>query len=487
MKMTFRLMEILAMTTCTALAQSTWVGDTAIDDNWGNAANWKGVPVTGNQNLTIQTGTSTDKPIIFNQPGTMLSFKASTFASTEGSEGHLVIRAGTIEFASGSTTIGGAGNGSIVIGNGGVLRKMNGSFGLGSAAQGHGVVTVQPGGLLEFTNQNSVATIGNLGRGIINVHGGAMKIVGGQRINVGTAAEGTGTIDIRGGLITAHDASSLQQIRIGFISFQPNSGSGNGCVSGYGTIDMRSSGGTGVGGFLLGGSVTGDGMSIDGIVHDATLDIRALRTDVNESGIAVANNIPGTTHFGWYTRNQGAVRLTPIVSAVSASDLYWGCDNITGAAKWTVGAASTVPVNSAYLRRSTPTNSVTLQISLLDPTRTTTAGELAPLPRNTTSQRFLNIWQIDATSGVLSIDRFYQRYDEGWNTVNTPGRGSALLGFLRWDEAAQQWIDLTAHTTIDTQNYLVNLNVAAPLVIAEGESAFIALAASIPGTLFFFK
>ena len=496
MNVTTRIIFLSLTTAClnTAFAQTarTWKGDTTLDDDWSNNANWTlGAQAQATTNLTINVGSSAEHPVVLNDSSADYGFVGTFLGRYAGNEGHLLMRAGKITFVNNAVQIGGEGNGSFVVEGTGVVEKLQGAVNIGVSAGGVGRLTLREGGEFRFMSSGSthMQVGGGDGRGVLNLHGGVLKHMSNARINVAiaNATMGTGLVDMRGGTITARESSSASELRIGFTG--PEAGTGRGMLQGWGTIDMTRAMAPGNAGFNLGGAAVGDGTGLDGIIRDETLDISAFKSAPNAgtTGINVSENTPGMTHHGWYTRNRGAIRLHAIVSEVGSTNVFWGGENHTSAAEYTVGAnTSKVPVNGLHLRRIAATNNVTLQISMLDPTRETTTKN-TPLPANNSGLRFLTLWQIDALNGAVAFDRFYQRYDEGWNTINAPVRGSTLVGLAMWDTATQSWLDLRKQCAIDDTNYLVNLNLDTPLVVPENGTALLALTAGYPGSLMLVK
>jgi len=220
---------------------------------------------------------------------------------------------------------------------------------------------------------------------------------------------------------------------------------------------------------------------VNNAVNDHTLRIYTLGTVNN--GMSVRDNTSGSTHYGWYTQNRGAIDLQS-ETINSGGHIFWGTGT-SSPADYIPGSATRVAVNSAYLHSSN-LSSGDVDISLLDPARATTVNEASLLLANNTGMKFLNIWQVDNETGAsLTLDMFSVRYDEGFSLVNSSAaHGTPVQGFYFWDGSADgSWIDLTLDTTVDGTNYIAQYS--GSISIDDGDSGFFALASFVipePGT-----
>jgi hypothetical protein len=450
-----------------------WISNTTVNSDWGTAANWSpsGPPPSGANGITINgTYSSAAYPVIYTSAsGSTTLSTASTLGSTASDAGYLGINSGTLTFSAGTTYLGNAGIGVLTVNNGGTFGKGTGSFILGNGATGSGTLTVNTGGTVAITGANSAFTIGSAGTGVVQLYGGALNVsnTASENIAIG-GSTGTGTFDIRGGTISASGSSAKQNLNVGYTS---SGGTGRGTLTGYGTISMLDSASSPTGAVQVGGYVIGDGMAPNGSVSDQTLNFSSY------SAFTTDSNVYGTTSYGLYTENQGAVTLQPAALSTTAANLFWG-DSHSSANDWAIGNASAtnpvVLINSAYLGRTTNSQAVTVGISLLDPARTTTAGQASTLLANATGNPFMNIWQVSVTGGnPLSLTSFDVHYDNGTDPNGAANFGR-IIGFYYWDGSSGTWTDLTQNSTIDTVNSLVNFNGA--ISIPSGSSGYFALA-----------
>ena len=477
-----RLLSLLlavALATTAGATTYVWSGDTSVDDDWATAGNWSpaGPPATGLNGFTINAGSSSPQPVVYNE-GVAVDLGATGSAVLLGNAvsdaGYLLIT-GTdseIDILGQTTTIGNSGVGVITIANGGALTKEAGNFYVGGLAGGSGTVNILAGGTLTFQNLNTNPDIGRAGDARINVHGGTFvlgPVSSGRNVNIGvnTAGTGTGVLDLRGGTVDVTEDASTYALNVGYAA----TSSDRGRLQGYGSIDMRNDGGIGL--IQLGGQIVADGTHTDTTVADETLH---LAYGSGSGDMTTADNTPGTTHYGLYTANRGALDIMPV--GTGATNTFWG-DDQANTTLWTPGNASDVIVNSVYVNHA-GTSATTLDISLLDPTRSTTVGEASGLLANGTGYAFLNIWQVTPDGGDLDVLKFNVRYDEGFSPINAADQYGDLVGFFYWDGTSGSWADLTADTQLDLTNYLAAYTVDGTLTIGDGESGFFALAAVIP-------
>ena len=462
-----------------------WIGNTTVNADFSTATNWSPTGVPGaSDGFGIATGSSATAPVVFNpgvgntvslygginlggpQPGGSGGSTADT--------GYLAINSGTMQQTSQATYIGYYGTGVMTINSGGTFSKSGGSaFTEGLNTGSNGTIVVNTGGTLAL---QVGASIGSSGDGVLKIYGGTLQdtaTANTQIWSVGTGA-GTGLIDIRGGTISSTSTGVLA-LNVGYIS--STSGTGRGTLEGYGTVNTLNTSGTGK--FGVGGQIIADGTQANSSVADHTLNI-----SYQAGQLLTSANTPGTTHYGWYTANHGALELPAVTIGSNSNNknykyAIWG-DPSTVGANWTPGTASTALVNSAALH--TNVTSGTVNMALLDPTRTTAVDGSTALLANNTDKSFLNIWQV-TPSVALNADQFSVRYDESFSPTNAADtKAGSLYGFYYWDgNPLHTWQDLSANTTIDTTNYLAQFSDSgSPLSFSAGTSGYFALAAVVP-------
>lgn len=450
-----------------------WASDTATSDDWSIASNWAtnaaGTVTSANSpqsgdNVRINMLSTEAAPVAYGDSAS-ISLGSLTLGDGSTDTGYLKLDAGTLLFASGASTIGFNGVGALTVNSGAVFEKSNGNLNIGYKAAATGTVTVNTGGVFRMSSGNAALNIGGEGVGTFNVFGGSLQLAKGTAANysVGTNT-GTGTLAIRGGVVSAANALDTQTLNIGFSG---GAGTGNGTLLGYGLVDMISAE-NGLGNFQLGGQVIGDGTKVDASVDQNVLSIRY-------NNLRTADNTPGVTHFGWYTQNQGAIDLEG--QAIGGSGhVFWG-DDQGNTTFWDPGTANDVLVNSAYSHFVS--NTGTLDITLLDSTRTLAVDGVTTLPTAPSGVAFLNIWQLDLGGGDNTIDEFAVRFDEGYSDVNAADLFGDLQGFYYWDGVSGAWTDLTGSTTLDLTNHLASWSDLG-INISDGESGFFALGATVP-------
>ncbi|MEM1059559.1 MAG: PEP-CTERM sorting domain-containing protein [Verrucomicrobiota bacterium] len=464
----------LAMASLSASAAIfNWVGDTSVNADWDDAANWDQPtsPVGGANNFRINSGSTAGLPVIYDNGLTISFDQGNQLGNGVGESGFLQIDNGEIILNSQTTNVGNAGVGGIIINNGGVLTKNAGQLNLGDDAGSFGAITINTGGVLNYENLNQNMVIGRNGDGRWNVYGGTVNLSASstRQYNFGTqAGNGTGVLDIRGGTVQGSD-SGRQTVNIGFAA---GNGTGRGTLRGYGTVSPI--GPTNIGLIQNGGYIIGDGTGPNGAVTgDQSLVLRY-------TSYTTANN-PGGMSFGLYTQNRGAIDLET-VNFGGAGNTIWG-DSNGGAGDWDPGSPTTVQVNSVFLSVSSGSNSRQADISLLDPTRATDIDG-NPLLVNDTGDTFMNIWQVNAADldGEASVDVsvFSVRYDETFSDFNSARVLGDPYTLYYWDGTVDgEWINLSADVTIDTTNFIAQWesDSIGPFTILDGESGYFALAA----------
>ncbi|MEM1058138.1 MAG: endo-1,4-beta-xylanase [Verrucomicrobiota bacterium] len=454
-----------------------WNKDTTQGTQWTFGPNW----ATGSQggaaatqapqptdNVLINQFCTEADPVVFNA-GSAQNIKAFTMGHSAGDAGYLTIRKSRLIFDSGSTYIGRGGIGLLRIESAKRIEKYSGGFVLGNDVGSSGTILLDPNAAIFLRGNNAGLTIGKDGEGSLLLANNSKLYLetNFKSVNVGIYS-GTGIIDMRGGRILADNATSTQNLKLGY---NGGTGSGNAYLQGYGDVKLLNPVNN-IGKLMVGGGVIGDGTATDETVSNQTLDI------INYSHLITGSNTPGSTFFGYFTSNQGAISLPDMDISSSKTNIFWG-DDQTAPGRYTIGNSmangTNVLLNSAYLRRPSGGSALTLDVSLLDPTRTQKANETGTLLANNTGVDFLNIWQVDVSGGALDLNMFAVRYDETEET-NGAGNFDSLDGFYYWDGSAGTWTDLTGDSSIDTANFLANYN--GSITIPNGSSGFFALAAS---------
>jgi len=463
---------LLTATAAAPAATRTWDGDTTINDDWHLNTNWSDdtLPVDSDV-VRINSGTTELFPVVYSTGTVNLNNLSLGFDA--GEVGYLNLTGGEITTNSGQSNIGGDGYGELTIENGGLLTKQIGGLEIGSGVTGVGVLNVETGGIFRVNSSNLNVFVGDEGSGTVNLHGGRWELDGnGVRVDVGRYnAGGTGVLDIRGGTMTAEDATSEYTLRVGYNGDQ---GDGSGTVQGYGTIDLRGDGNTGE--FDLGGQVIADGSQVAGGTADSNLVFFYSNLDT-------VSNTPGSTHFGFYTSNQGGLDVPEVVIGNKGNgNIFWGDDVANGgddASSWDPNDPSPstdVMVNSVYAHVSSDMGSV--DISLLDSTRTTDIDGTTLLT-NDTGLTFMNIWQIEMVDldgdPDTIIDTFSVRYDESFSVENSAAALGDPVAFYYWDGVSGSWMDLSDDTVVNVDKFLAQYT--GSLTVAEGASGYFALAA----------
>jgi len=479
-KLLFSLCLLPAMALSANAANRVWDGDTSINDDWSTGTNWTGdvAPVDGDR-ATIDSGSTEDMPVIFDI-GTgnelILGATGDYFLGVgSGSTGYLQIDSGSLVMSGGRPRIGSAGTGLVTINSGATLTYRSGTtFVMGEDVGSSGTIVVNDGGTFVVDDDN--ANIGGLGTALIQLNGPNAAISmrntpgdgGDSSLDIGTQG-GSGRLEMYGGSITAvpadFDNGGRPVVNVGFFA---NTGNDNATLIGYGTVDMRNDGTAGL--VQIGGQVIADGTDTSNNVADRTLSFGY--EGVSNDGLSTAAN-PMGSHYGWYTQNQGAIDLLP-ETFDGGGEVFWG-DQSSSDSDWTPNDGyKEVLVNSAYLHATTSGN--TADIALLDPTRINNlAGdEMLPVPPSEVA--FMNIWEIEL-SAAKDIDIFSVRYDESFSEFNAADQYVDVLGFYYWDEVSATWTDLTAFTTVDTDNFIAQLS---GTTVSISDTGYFALGAQVP-------
>lgn len=183
---------LLATTTALFAAERTWMGDTAIDADFGTAGNWSGETVPGTDDKpVVGSGSSPEAPVVFQTP----SWTVKGYTVDNG--GGLDIAAGSL-VSSAEARIGNAGAGSLAV-TGGVLQNAQ-TFSVGYGVGSSGTFLLTAG----FVTNGYYTYIGNMGTGTMTMRGGLFRTTSGTEkgnIYVANAAGSHGEFTLSGGTV----------------------------------------------------------------------------------------------------------------------------------------------------------------------------------------------------------------------------------------------------------------------------------------------
>ena len=207
---------VAAVTTGSALADATWVGDSSQD--WSTAANWSSDPANPSGNFFINTNVAGIYPIISGTPG--FTPVDIFIGNTNGATGRLDQTAGTAATGANNWFFIGSGGGSGTFNladtssAGGTLTNFgtgSGSFTAGRIAlggrensNGSGTLNMNTSGTLTLNNGNGTPLIvgDSGGAGTFNLDNGIVAVTGGE-FWVG-GGSGTGTFNQSNGNVSSN-------------------------------------------------------------------------------------------------------------------------------------------------------------------------------------------------------------------------------------------------------------------------------------------
>ncbi|MES2474324.1 MAG: autotransporter-associated beta strand repeat-containing protein [Verrucomicrobiota bacterium] len=209
-------LAVAAITTSTAHADATWVGDTS--QNWSTAANWSSDPANPSGNFFINTAVANVYPIISGTPG--FTPVDIFIGSASGSTGRVDQNAGTASTGNGNWFFVGSngGTGSYNLADTAAAGGTFTSFGMGAGSftagrfaiggrensTGTGTVNVNTSGSLTLNNGNGTPLIiaGSGGTGTFNLDNGTVAVTGGElwvgSLGTGTFNQSNGTVSSNG-------------------------------------------------------------------------------------------------------------------------------------------------------------------------------------------------------------------------------------------------------------------------------------------------
>ena len=311
-----------------------------------------------NGNTTINSGT------LQIASGGSVTNDQGIIGSAAGSNGTVTVSGGTWNnhdnFYNGQLTVGGSGNGTLIINGGGTVTSDIGI--IGNAAGSNGTVTINNG---SWTNNFDVLLVGNTGAGTLNINSGGT--VNSLMAFIGNAAGSNGTVTISDGTLICND-----ELKVGY------SGTGTLIITGSGTVNSTQtyignaagsngtvtvSGGTLINyvSFDVGGSGTG------------TLNITGGGSVTEYGGIELAGGPGsiGTLNLGASGTSAGTLNADRVIGLKGTatvnfleSGVYTFAPQLTGNLSVNQsGAGTTILTGSSNFNGNTTINSGTLQIA----------------------------------------------------------------------------------------------------------------------------